>query len=122
MLIAPIIACTLASMSISGKMSKYQAGWNQAVQRRVSAITATLTSIKNVKFSSMSQVRQDQIHSLRQEEVKQSKKFRSMIAFMNVICQYSLEPCLLDCIINSLFSQHSRCGFTRRDLHNCRIR
>ncbi|KAF2197592.1 ABC transporter-like protein [Delitschia confertaspora ATCC 74209] len=97
--IVPVIlgtVCTFAAMFASARISKNQSQWNQAVQRRVSAITTTLNSIKNIKFSAMSDSRQQELHSLRVEEIEISKKYRMMNTLTNVI---SNTPAVLSPVV-----------------------
>ncbi|KAF2010399.1 P-loop containing nucleoside triphosphate hydrolase protein [Aaosphaeria arxii CBS 175.79] len=86
--IAPVLlaaACTMMSLGISSRMSRYQGLWNQAVQRRVSAATSAILSLKELKLCSMVEPQSQQIHALRKVEIEKSKHYRSYTAYMNVI-------------------------------------
>ena len=58
-----------------------QAVWLEAIERRIEATTAMLGSMKGIKMCGLTDVLLTNIHNLRLEELKISKKFRRLLTW-----------------------------------------
>ena len=58
-----------------------QAVWLEAIERRIEATTAMLGSMKGVKMCGLTDTLMTNIHRLRVEELKISKKFRRLLVW-----------------------------------------
>jgi ATP-binding cassette, subfamily C (CFTR/MRP), member 1 len=56
-----------------------QAAWLEAIERRISATSAMLSSMKGIKMCGLKQTLYDNLHNLRMEELQISKKFRRLL-------------------------------------------
>lgn len=72
-----------------GQLTKYMGpamkAWNDAIQRRVSASSSIIGSIKEVKMLGMIESWLEEIQRLRIRELDFSKRFRTFIVYLNVL-------------------------------------
>ncbi|KAJ9298207.1 hypothetical protein DTO271G3_3812 [Paecilomyces variotii] len=86
--VAPIVVvlvCTSTQMYMASFMPTKQKTWIQAIQRRVSIISAALRSMKSVKMLGISEQIAFTLQGQRLRELKLSKKFRWLIVWVNVV-------------------------------------
>ncbi|KAJ9195019.1 hypothetical protein DTO164E3_7003 [Paecilomyces variotii] len=86
--VAPIVVvlvCTSTQMYMASFMPTRQKTWIQAIQRRVSIISAALRSMKSVKMLGISEQIAFTLQGQRLRELKLSKKFRWLIVWVNVV-------------------------------------
>ena len=57
----------------------HQALWLEAIEKRISATSAMLGSMKGVKMCGLKQTLLTNLHNLRIEELNVSKKFRKLL-------------------------------------------
>ena len=58
-----------------------QALWLEAMERRITATTAMLGAMKGVKMCGLTDVLRSNLQGLRMEEIRISKKFRSLLVW-----------------------------------------
>jgi ATP-binding cassette subfamily C (CFTR/MRP) protein 1 len=68
-----------------------QALWLEAIERRIAATSAMLESMKGVKMCGLTDVLREDLQRLRVDELDISKKFRKLMIWTMMICQY-LNP------------------------------
>lgn len=73
-----------------------QAMWLEAIERRIAATTAMLSSMKGVKMSGLTDVLRDDLQQLRIKELDISKKFRKLLI-------WTMGFCKLTCLLRSAF-------------------
>jgi len=73
------IVSLVGSIGASSLVMQRQALWLQAIERRIAATTAMLSSMKGVKMCGLTDVLREDLHSLRIEELNISKKFRKLL-------------------------------------------
>ncbi|KAL5094611.1 hypothetical protein Trisim1_005344 [Trichoderma cf. simile WF8] len=78
-----IIFCSQISRYVAKNIRSRQKGWNMATQRRISALSSILGSMKSVKALGVSGAMMDYVEKLRQDEINSSKKVRWMNAIYN---------------------------------------
>ncbi|KAJ9315863.1 hypothetical protein DTO271D3_3841 [Paecilomyces variotii] len=86
--VAPIVVvlvCTSTQMYMASFMPTKQKAWIQAIQRRVSIISAALRSMKSVKMLGISEQIAFTLQGQRLRELKLSKKFRWLIVWVNIV-------------------------------------
>jgi hypothetical protein len=66
-----------------------QAAWLEAVERRISATSAMLASMKGIKMSGLKQTLFDNLQKLRAEELHISKRFRKLMIWTMAFCKYT---------------------------------
>ncbi|KAF2742355.1 P-loop containing nucleoside triphosphate hydrolase protein [Sporormia fimetaria CBS 119925] len=69
----------VGSLGATSLVMKRQALWLEAIERRIEATTAMLSSMKGVKMSGLTDVLQDDLHQLRVQELEISKKYRKLL-------------------------------------------
>ncbi|KAK4073997.1 hypothetical protein Trihar35433_3471 [Trichoderma harzianum] len=78
-----IIFCSQISRYVAKNIRSRQKGWNMATQRRISALSSILGSMKSVKALGVSGAMMDYVEKLRQDEINSSKRVRWMNAIYN---------------------------------------
>nr|WNZ75576.1 hypothetical protein [Trichoderma harzianum] len=78
-----IIFCSQISRYVAKNIRSRQKGWNMATQRRISALSSILGSMKSVKALGISGAMMDYVEELRQDEINSSKRVRWMNAIYN---------------------------------------
>ncbi|KAF2731990.1 ABC multidrug transporter-like protein [Polyplosphaeria fusca] len=73
------IVSLAGSLVATGLVMQRQALWLGAIERRIAATTAMLGSMKGIKMCGLTDVLRDDIHRLRVEELKISKKYRKLL-------------------------------------------
>jgi hypothetical protein len=68
-----------------------QALWLEAIERRIAATSAMLESMKGVKMGGLTDVLRDDLQRLRVDELDISKKFRKLMIWTMMICQYAFS-------------------------------
>lgn len=66
---------------------KRQALWLEAIERRIAATSAMLSSMKGVKMSGLTDVLRDDLHQLRVQELDISKGFRKLLIVTMGFCK-----------------------------------
>ena len=64
-----------------------QALWLEAIEQRIAATTAMLTSMRGVKMTGLTEVLREDLQRLRVEELTISRKFRKLLIWTMGICQ-----------------------------------
>ncbi|KAL6714215.1 hypothetical protein ACLMJK_008710 [Lecanora helva] len=77
--VAVAIVSLGSSLMILTLIMKSQARWLEAIERRISATTTMLGSMKRVKMCALTQVFSDNLHGLRMEELSVSGRFRRLL-------------------------------------------
>lgn len=67
------------SLGATSLVMQRQALWLEAIERRIAATTAMLSSMKGVKMCGLTDVLRDDLHQLRIDELNISKKFRKLL-------------------------------------------
>ena len=67
------------SIAATGLVMSRQAMWLEAIERRITATTAMLSSMKGVKMSGLTDTLFNTIQDLRRDELRISKKFRKIL-------------------------------------------
>ncbi|KAF2707684.1 hypothetical protein K504DRAFT_483031 [Pleomassaria siparia CBS 279.74] len=67
------------SLGVTGLVMQRQALWLEAIERRISATTAMLGSMKGVKMCGLTDVVRNDLQQLRVDELNISKKFRKLL-------------------------------------------
>ncbi|KAL7951361.1 P-loop containing nucleoside triphosphate hydrolase protein [Trichoderma barbatum] len=78
-----IVFCSQISRYVAKNIRSRQKSWNMATQRRISALSSILGSMKSVKALGVSGAMIDYIDRLRQDEINSSKDVRWMNAIYN---------------------------------------
>jgi len=69
----------LGSVSILSAIMRSQAHWLEAIEKRISATTTMLGSMKRVKMCALTEVFDTSLHGLRMEELNVSGRFRRLL-------------------------------------------
>ncbi|KAF2276608.1 uncharacterized protein EI97DRAFT_377023 [Westerdykella ornata] len=69
----------VGSLGATSLVMKRQALWLEAIQRRIAATEAMLSSMRGVKMSGLTDVLRDDLHRLRIDELEISKGFRKLL-------------------------------------------
>lgn len=77
--IAVAIVSFLGSLFVMNLVVQRQALWLEAIERRISATTKMLGSMKRIKMCGLADILFDNLHSLRLQELDISKKFRRLL-------------------------------------------
>lgn len=64
-----------------------QAMWLEAIERRIAATTAMLSSMKGVKMCGLTDVLREDLQALRVQELEISKKFRKLLIWTMGFCK-----------------------------------
>jgi hypothetical protein len=70
-----------------------QAMWLEAIERRISATSAMLSSMKGIKMCGLKDTLMLSLQKLRVDELRISKKFRKLIIWNMVFGKLSPEKC-----------------------------
>ncbi|KAF2267153.1 hypothetical protein CC78DRAFT_566318 [Lojkania enalia] len=73
------IVSLFGSLGATALVMQRQALWLQAIERRIAATSAMLSSMKGVKMCGLTNVLRDDLHRLRVDELNISKKFRKLL-------------------------------------------
>lgn len=84
-----------------------QAMWLEAIERRISATSTMLASMKGIKMCGLKQTLFDNLQKLRIEELQISKKFRKLLIWNMSFGKYS--ACLDRDVNGLLLIPHSLC-------------
>jgi ATP-binding cassette subfamily C (CFTR/MRP) protein 1 len=82
----------LGSLGATSLVMKRQALWLEAIERRISATTAMLNSMKGVKMCGLTDVLRDDLQQLRVDEMDISKKFRKLLIWTMFFCEQPWNP------------------------------
>ncbi|KAL9079436.1 MAG: hypothetical protein Q9157_001690 [Trypethelium eluteriae] len=93
--LAVAIASLVGSLVATSLVMSRQAMWLEAIERRINATTAMLGSMKSVKMCGLTETLSTELHNLRLEEIRISKRFRKLL------------------IWNLGFGRHSLCDLIR---------
>lgn len=74
-----------------------QALWLEAIERRISATSAMLNSMKGVKMCGLTDVLRDDLQQLRVDELDISKKFRRLLIWTMFFCRFTQDTTLPEC-------------------------
>lgn len=69
----------IGSIAATSLVMSRQAMWLEAIERRITATTAMLSSMKGVKMCGLTTTLSQTIQGLRVEEMRISKKFRKLL-------------------------------------------
>jgi ATP-binding cassette subfamily C (CFTR/MRP) protein 1 len=78
----------LGSLGATSLVMQRQALWLEAIERRIAATSAMLESMKGVKMCGLTDVLREDLQRLRVDEMEISKKFRKLMIWTMLICQY----------------------------------
>lgn len=70
---------------LSKRMGPAMKAWNVAIQARISTTSGVLRHVKELKMLGTASSWMDSIQALRVMELDRSKKFRTLIAYMNML-------------------------------------
>ncbi|KAF2873543.1 P-loop containing nucleoside triphosphate hydrolase protein [Massariosphaeria phaeospora] len=73
------VVSLLGSLCTTSLVMQRQALWLEAIERRIGATTAMLSSMKGVKMGGMTEVLRNDLQQLRIDELNISKKFRKLL-------------------------------------------
>jgi hypothetical protein len=62
--------------------------WLEAIERRIAATSAMLSSMKGVKMSGLTDVLREDLQRLRVDELEISKRFRKLLIWTMAFCKY----------------------------------
>jgi hypothetical protein len=77
----------VGSLGATTLVMSRQAMWLEAIERRIAATTAMLSSMKGVKMCGLTEVLRDDLQNLRIEELEISKKFRKLLIVTMGFCR-----------------------------------
>ncbi|RPA78129.1 putative ABC multidrug transporter [Ascobolus immersus RN42] len=77
--VAVAIVSMIASIFATSLVMSRQAMWLEAIEKRIAATTAMLSSMKGVKMCGLTEVLAKNIQNLRLQEIEISKKFRKLL-------------------------------------------
>ena len=80
------IAVLAATIGVAAFMGKAQAKWIQASQERVARTSATISSIKWIKLSGLTESAFSIVHGLRVHELEMSRIFRVLLIWVVAFC------------------------------------
>jgi ATP-binding cassette subfamily C (CFTR/MRP) protein 1 len=83
------------SLGATGLIMSRQAMWLEAIEKRISATSQMLSSIKGVKLGGLTETLSKIIQDLRVEELKISKKFRKLLIWFVAPCTACLSSMLI---------------------------
>ncbi|KAK3394647.1 ABC transporter type 1, transmembrane domain-containing protein [Podospora didyma] len=78
-----IIVCSQISRYVAKNLKSRQTAWNFATQKRISMTTAVLGSVKSIKMLGIQDAIEEQILSLRHQELEKAKQVRWMMVIYN---------------------------------------
>lgn len=76
------------SIGATGLVMSRQAMWLEAIERRITATTAMLSSMKGVKMCGLTSTLSKNIQELRVEEMRISRKFRKLLIWNMAFSKY----------------------------------
>jgi ATP-binding cassette subfamily C (CFTR/MRP) protein 1 len=94
------IVSFLGSLGATSLVMQRQALWLEAIERRIAATSAMLESMKGVKMCGLTDVLRDDLQRLRVDELDISKKFRRLMIWTMMICQYAYVNCVFAVLID----------------------
>lgn len=77
----------LGSLGATSLVMARQALWLEAIERRIAATAAMLSSMKGVKMCGLTDVLREDLQRLRIDELEISKKFRRLLIWTMLFCQ-----------------------------------
>ncbi|KAL9085185.1 MAG: hypothetical protein Q9165_007716 [Trypethelium subeluteriae] len=77
--LAVAIASLIGSLVATSLVMSRQAMWLEAIERRINATTAMLGSMKSVKMCGLTETLSSELHNLRLQEIRISKRFRKLL-------------------------------------------
>ncbi|RFU77117.1 abc transporter [Trichoderma arundinaceum] len=80
-----VLVCTFTMTKLSKRMGPAMKSWNIAIQARISTTSGILRHIKELKMLGMISCWMSSIQALRITELNRSQKFRTLIAYMNML-------------------------------------
>jgi ATP-binding cassette subfamily C (CFTR/MRP) protein 1 len=101
----------LGSLGATSLVMQRQALWLEAIERRIAATSAMLESMKGVKMGGLTDVLREDLQRLRIDELDISKKFRKLMIWTMMICQYAVS--------NSVHAVLIRCSIHLADRVSC---
>lgn len=81
------------SAQLARLISPRQKAWVQAIQKRISYTSKALSSMKDIKVLGLSQPVNSKIQSLREEEMRISKRYRIVQSLDIVLGKYTEREC-----------------------------
>ncbi|KAK1245968.1 hypothetical protein MKX07_005037 [Trichoderma sp. CBMAI-0711] len=100
-----VIVCSFSMSRLSKKMGPAMKDWTVAIQARISLTSAVLTHVQESKMLGTIPYWLDHISELRVFELHKSKKFRTFIAYMNMLGSFDR--------INSFITDHNKSDQTK---------
>ncbi|PMB69814.1 Multidrug resistance-associated protein 1 [Beauveria bassiana] len=89
--VASALLCFILMSQLPKRMGPAIKAWNVAIQKRVSVTSRVVGSIRETKMLGLVPVCLDYIQSLRVFELKESRQFRMLIVYMNLLVFTSLS-------------------------------
>ncbi|UKZ72509.1 hypothetical protein TrVFT333_000139 [Trichoderma virens FT-333] len=80
-----VIMCTFGMTKLSKRMGPAMKSWNVAIQTRISTTSGILRNMKEFKMLGIISYWMNNIQALRVTELDQSKRFRTLITYMNML-------------------------------------
>lgn len=77
----------LGSLCATSLIMQRQALWLEAIERRIAATSAMLSSMKGVKMGGLTEVLREDLQKLRVQELDISKKFRKLLIWTMGFCE-----------------------------------
>lgn len=84
------VVSLLGSLGATSLIMQRQALWLEAIERRITATSAMLNSMKGVKMGGLTEVLREDLQQLRVDELNISKKFRKLLIWTMGFCRLSL--------------------------------
>jgi hypothetical protein len=96
------------SLAATNLVMSRQAMWLDAIEKRIAATTTMLSSMKGVKMSGLTETMSKNVHGLRMEELRISRKFRKLLIWNMGFSPYHYQQFLG--IVLTLSSIHNTCS------------
>jgi hypothetical protein len=90
--LTPVVSIIGSVIAVSFVMAR-QAAWLEAIEKRISVTSQMLGSIKGVKMCGLTDVLSTRIHTLRNDELRISGKFRRLLIWNMVLGE--CFPCMV---------------------------
>ncbi|KAK1987265.1 ABC transporter [Colletotrichum cereale] len=87
-----IIGCAIGTAKLSKLMPQASKVWNEGVQKRITATSKVLNSIKETKMLGIVDFLQHAIQDLRILELGKAKQYRALITYMNLLGRCGNAP------------------------------
>ncbi|EHK99656.1 putative Metal resistance protein YCF1 [Glarea lozoyensis 74030] len=117
--IAVAIVSMAGSLAATNLVMSRQAMWLGAIEKRIAATTTMLSSMKGVKMCGLTDTMSNNVHKLRMEELKISRKFRKLLIW-NMGFTY-ITPVAAPILTFAVFSVISRNSANGQTLDTARV-